>query len=201
MGDIGRQDTREGGHAIQQGEARRGTMGDKGRQDLGKTDAPSNKGKQEGVQWETKGDKTLKKAGHTIQQRETRRGTGYNGRQRGDKTFGKADTPSNTKADTLRKHFIRTPNSTLFGGKRGKTCENPQASLSNSVYLDCTLERISGFKGDLKWRVQMASLNEREGTKGNESISPSTLEFLTVDLDQIDPNCFEQTIFVYILCM
>ena len=43
---------------------------------LRKADAPSNKGKQEGVQWETKGDKTL----------------------------GKADTPSNTKAYTLRKH-------------------------------------------------------------------------------------------------
>ena len=56
----------------------------------GKADTPSNKGKQEGAEWETKGDK--------IQEREARRGT------RGDKTLGKADTRSNTKADTLRKH-------------------------------------------------------------------------------------------------
>ena len=41
---------------------------------LRKADAPSNKGKQEGVQWETRGDKTL----------------------------GKADTPSNTETDNLR---------------------------------------------------------------------------------------------------
>ena len=51
-------------------------MGDKGGKTLSKADTPSNKGKQEAVQWETKGDKTL----------------------------GKADTPSNTKVDTLRKH-------------------------------------------------------------------------------------------------
>ena len=81
MGDKGRQDPREGVHAIQQRETKRGTMRDKGRQDLRKrrTDTPSNKGKQEG----------------------------YNGRQRetkGDKTLMKADTPSNTKGDTLRKH-------------------------------------------------------------------------------------------------
>ena len=35
---------------------------------------------------------------HTMEQRQTRRGT------MGDKTVGKGDTPSNTKADTLRKH-------------------------------------------------------------------------------------------------
>jgi len=127
MGDIGRQDTREGGHAIQQGETRRGTMEDKGRQDLGKTDAPSNKGKQEGAQWETKGDKTLKNADTPSNK----------GKQDGEtRPLGRR-----TRHPTPR----RTPNSTLFGGKRGKTCENPQASLSNSVYLDCTLERISGF--------------------------------------------------------
>ena len=57
-GYNGRQDCREGGHTIQQREA------------------PFCKGKQEGVQWERKGDKTL----------------------------GKADTPSNTKAGALRKH-------------------------------------------------------------------------------------------------
>ena len=37
-------------------------MGDKGRQDPKEADTPLNKGKQAGVQWETKGDKTLGKA-------------------------------------------------------------------------------------------------------------------------------------------
>ena len=61
---------------------------------LGKADTPANERKQEGVQAETEGDKTLGKrkdpqeGGRTIQQRETRRGT------MGDKTVRKADTPS-----------------------------------------------------------------------------------------------------------
>ena len=61
---------------------------------LGKADTPANEGKQEGVQAETEGDKTLGKrkdpqeGGRTIQQRETRRCT------MGDKTVRKADTPS-----------------------------------------------------------------------------------------------------------
>ena len=97
------------------------TRGDK---TLGKADTPSNKGKQEGkgrqgetrpprrrthhptngnkkVYEGTRGDKgrqNHREGGHTMQQRETRRET------RGDKTLGKADTPSTTKADTLRKH-------------------------------------------------------------------------------------------------
>ena len=111
-----RQDPREGGLTIQQRETRRGTMGNKGDKTLGKADSPSNKGKQEGAQWETKetrpsGRRTHhptkgNKKGHngelrrqdpregglTIQQRETRRGTMGN---KGDKTLGKADSPSN----------------------------------------------------------------------------------------------------------
>ena len=90
MGDKGRQDRRQGEHTFQQGESRRGTMGGTGRQDP-------------------------PKGRRTIQQRETRRGTmgngrqretrkkGYNGRQYRRQDLGKADTPSNTKADTLRK--------------------------------------------------------------------------------------------------
>jgi len=50
-----------------------------------KTDTPSNKGKQEGVLWETEGDKTLGKRKQEGVQLETR----------GDKTLGKADAPSN----------------------------------------------------------------------------------------------------------
>ena len=42
MGDKGRQDPREGGHTIQQRDTRRGTMGDK---IVGKAGTPSNKGK------------------------------------------------------------------------------------------------------------------------------------------------------------
>ena len=64
------------------GNRKRDMLGHRGRQDLGTADTPFNtshvakhQGKQEGVQRETKGDKTL----------------------------GKADTSSNTNADTFRK--------------------------------------------------------------------------------------------------
>ena len=59
-------------------------MQEKGRQDPRKADAPSNKGKQEGVQWETRPSK--RRTHHP--QRDTIRGT------IGD-TLGKADTLSN----------------------------------------------------------------------------------------------------------
>ena len=56
-------------------------------------------GDQLGDQLGDKGDKASGR--HTIQQRETRRETmGDKGRQ----DLGKADTPSNTKLDTIRKH-------------------------------------------------------------------------------------------------
>ena len=102
MGDKRRQDPRQGTPS-NKGKLRRGTVGD---QTLGKADTPSNKGNQEGVQWETSGDKrgTLgdkgrqdpRKGGHTIQQRESRRGT-VQSQTRGDKTVGKADIPFNKR--------------------------------------------------------------------------------------------------------
>ena len=84
------------------------TMGDKGRQDLGKADIPSNKGRQEGIEGghtiqhrhtcgETMGDnrrqgETRPREGrHTIQQRETRRET------RGDKA---SETQEGTQGET-----------------------------------------------------------------------------------------------------
>ena len=85
-------DPREGGHTIQQRETRRCTMGDKGRQD---------KGKQEGRQWETGGDKILGKA-DTPSNKGKQEVVQW--QTRGDKILGKVDTPSNTKADILRKH-------------------------------------------------------------------------------------------------
>ena len=130
-----RQNLREGGHTIQHRKTR-GTMGDKGRQDR-----PSNKGKQEGVQWETRGARPSgrrthhptqenkkrnngrqRETGHTIQQRETRRGTG-------DKTPGKVDTPSNKGKQAGRRwetrpreggHTIQERETTrgTMGGKR-----------------------------------------------------------------------------------
>ena len=82
--DNGRQrQSREGGRTIQHRHTCGETMGDKGRKDFGKADTPSNKGKQEGKQWETR----PQKRGHTIQQREIRRDT------RGDKTSGRARFP------------------------------------------------------------------------------------------------------------
>ena len=67
--DNGRQwGPREGGRTIQHRHtyvARHWeTMGDKGRKDLGEADAPSNKWKQEGRPWETRGDKALETRTH-----------------------------------------------------------------------------------------------------------------------------------------
>ena len=92
-------------------------MGDKGRQDLGKADTPSNTGTHVGRQWETRGDKGRqdpREGGHTIQQRETRRGTmGDKGRQ--DPREGGHTIQH--QGGHLKK-ALRTPNSTLFGEKR-----------------------------------------------------------------------------------
>ena len=110
MGGKGRQDPRKGGHTIQQRESRRGTVQSQTRGDktVGKADIPFNKRKQ----WETKGDQTHGKADTPGVQSQTRgdkpsnkgKQEGVQGETRGDKTLGKADTPSNTKAETLRKH-------------------------------------------------------------------------------------------------
>ena len=81
----------KGGHTIQQRQRRRGTMGNK---TVGKADTPSNTGTQEGVQWETVGDRGQdpREGGHTIQQRQRRRRGAM-----GDKTLRKADTESNKR--------------------------------------------------------------------------------------------------------
>ena len=80
------------GNTWRQPETRIDKKGDKGRQDFGKADTPSNTGTHVGTM------------GDNGRQSETR---GGKGRQRGDKgrqDLGKVDTPANTKADTLRKH-------------------------------------------------------------------------------------------------
>ena len=111
VGDKGMQDPWEGRRAIQQDKT--GTIGDKGRGDpkdiqegrdttqqrkqegvqweirgdktFGKTDAPSNK--QEGVKWETEANKTLGKANASY--------GGLEWETAGDQAFGKADIQSN----------------------------------------------------------------------------------------------------------
>ena len=83
-------------------------MGDNGRQgktrqDLGKADTPSSTGTHVGRQWETRGDKRT----HHPTQAHLWGDNGKQGETKGDKggeDLGKADTPSNTKADTVRKH-------------------------------------------------------------------------------------------------
>ena len=52
----------------------------------------SNKGKQEGVQWETRGDKTVGKA-NTPSNKGSQEGVQWEAQ--GDKTLRKADAPSN----------------------------------------------------------------------------------------------------------
>ena len=93
--------------------------GDKGRQDLGKADTPSNTGTHMWGDNGRQGETRPREGRHTIPQRHTCGETmGDKERQKGRQDFGKADTPSNTETDTLRKHYIiRTPNSTLFGEK------------------------------------------------------------------------------------
>ena len=54
----------------------------------------------------------------------------------GDKTSGKADTPSNTKADTLRKP---TPNSTLFE-KNAKSDHPPQRETRRKTSWETSWE-------------------------------------------------------------
>ena len=87
------------------------TLGHKGRQDRGTADTPSNTGTHVGKQWETMGEKGKqgetrpREGGHTIQHRhkcgERMGDNGRPGKTRQD--LGKADTPSNTKVDTLRR--------------------------------------------------------------------------------------------------
>ena len=64
-----------------------------GNKTLRKAGTPSNKGKQEGAHWETKGEKTLGKADTPSNKgkQEGRRA----GRQAGRQGLEKADTPSN----------------------------------------------------------------------------------------------------------
>ena len=89
-GDNGRQGkkrAREGGHQSTKGNKKgdgrqQETMGDKGRQDLRKVDAPSNTGTHVGRQRETRGAKTPGRYKHTC------------GETMGDKTSGRGDTPS-----------------------------------------------------------------------------------------------------------
>jgi len=84
-GDNGRQGkkrAREGGHQSTKGNKKgdgrqQETMGDKGRQDLGKVDAPSNTGTHVGRQRETRGAKTPGRYKHTC------------GETMGDKTSGR----------------------------------------------------------------------------------------------------------------
>ena len=104
MGDKGRQDLgKEGGHTIQQREARRKTSwetrGETSWETRWETGTRVKKPPEGGhaiQQRETRREtrETKPREGrHTIQQRETRRGIQWE--TKGDKTLGKADTPSN----------------------------------------------------------------------------------------------------------
>ena len=135
-GDNGRQKEtrpRGSGQNIQHRLTCEDTMGDKGRQDVGKADGPSNKGKQEGrletrEVGENRGDKTLERRTHhpththiVRRQWETRGDKGrqdtgtHVGRQwetkREDKT-SKGRTPSNTSTR-------ETMGDNRFNGRQG----------------------------------------------------------------------------------
>ena len=63
------------------------TLGDKGRQDLGKVDAASNTGTHVGRQWETSGDKTLGRRTLHPTRAHMREDNGRQKKTRGDKTW------------------------------------------------------------------------------------------------------------------
>ena len=160
IGDKGRQDRRQGEHTFQQGESRRGTMGGTGRQDP-------------------------PKGRRTIQQKETRRGTmgngrqretrkkGYNGRQYRRQDLGKADTPSNTKADTLRK-----PTPTVHCLKKCKirpptTKGNKKKDKLGDKLGDKKEDKLGdkGDKGDKtsgRWTHHPTQRNNRRETMGDK---------------------------------
>ena len=94
MGDKERQDPREGGHTIQQRKQEGAQWETRGDKTLGKADTPFNKGKQEGGQGETKGDKTVRKA-DTPSNKGKQEGVEWE--TKGDNTLGKAETPSNKR--------------------------------------------------------------------------------------------------------
>ena len=139
-GENGRQDPQEADTIQQRGtrrETRRETRGDNGRQAETRGDNERHVETREtrlcgraGRQGDTRREADTphltkaREGRHTIQQRETRRGTRGQGETRGKQnhregghtsreTLGKADTPSNTKAESLR-----TPKSSLFGDGR-----------------------------------------------------------------------------------
>ena len=114
----GKQEDRQAGR--QEGRPAERQAGRQGRQNLGKADTPSNTGKQEGRQWETKGETKPREGGRTIQHRTLQAHMwGNNGRQgetrpwevghtvqhrhtceetmgdKGRQDVEKADTPSN----------------------------------------------------------------------------------------------------------
>ena len=90
------------GNYWRQPETRIDKKGDKGRQDFGKADTPSNTGTRVGRQWERMetmgangrpGETRPREGGHAIQERETRRWETMED-DKGRQDLGKADTPS-----------------------------------------------------------------------------------------------------------
>ena len=87
--------------------------GRQGRQDLGKVGAPSNKGKQEGRQWETR------EGGHTIQQRETRRETRETRPREAGHTIQQRETRRDTRGDKASGRRTHHPTQTHMWGDNG----------------------------------------------------------------------------------
>ena len=135
-------------------ETRRETMGDNGRQGLGKTGTPFNKkGRQAGraARRQTK----PREGGHPIQQMETRRRQGETrprdtpsnkGKQegvewetKGDKTLGEADTPSNKGKQEGRQW--------RQGGKTsGRQTHHPRKGNEKGEKLETRRDKASGRK-------------------------------------------------------
>ena len=116
-----RQDPGEGGHTIQP--------------------------RQEGVQWETKGDKgtqDLREGGLTIQQRETRKGTWETKGDKGRQDPREGGHTIQHQGGHLKK-ALRTPNSTLFGAEKasGRNIVRGNAVYENVVCVCVTMLHVT----------------------------------------------------------
>ena len=120
------------------------TKGDKRRQDLRKAGTPYNIGKQDGAQWETKGDKTIGKVDAPPKkgkQEEVQWETRGQGLGKAD-TLSKAEAPSNTGQHDTSK-VLRLPREMTMDQRVVPTTKNPthRVKLSHR-YCACHTKRL-----------------------------------------------------------
>ena len=181
MGDRGRQDSREGGHTIQQRETKRGTMGDKEdkRPSARRTHHPSKGNKEKGGTMGDKGRQDPRESELTMQHRETRKGVQWE--TEGDKTRGKADTPSNKGKQKGVQWETKKTSDPLQGGRTIHQKETRKKGVQWETKGDKTLAKADtpSNKGKeekgVQWETNKgrrthhpAKGNKKRGTMGDK---------------------------------